>query len=97
MTYKPILSIIVLLLIVTTALKAQESSNSTRSISGTIVDLESGETLPFADALVKGKTAGTTTNVDGFFSLQGVPTDSFTLQVMYVGYTTSEILELWSE
>ena len=83
---------IILLLPFTFQLSAQKSDISTRSISGIITDVESGETLPFADILVKGKTSGTSSNVDGFFSLQGVPTDTFVLQIMYVGYTTNEIL-----
>lgn len=71
--------------------QAQSSKQITRNISGQIVDMESRETLPFADVLIKGKTSGTSTNVDGFFSLQGVSTDTFTLVVMYVGYNSKEI------
>ncbi len=82
---------IILLLPFTFQLSAQKSDISTRSISGIIIDVESGETLPFADILVKGKTSGTSSNVDGFFSLKGVPTDTFVVQIMYVGYTTNEI------
>lgn len=70
--------------------QAQKKQDVKRNISGQIVDEESGETLPFADVLIKGKTLGTSTNVDGFFSLQGAPTDTFTLLVMYVGFNTKE-------
>jgi hypothetical protein len=69
----------------------QRDNQETRNISGRIVDTESGETLPFADVLIKGEKTGTSTNADGFFSLQGITTDTLWLQIMYVGYNTKEI------
>ena len=45
--------------------QAQKGKDIKRNISGQIVDEESGETLPFANVLIKGKTSGTSTNADG--------------------------------
>ena len=57
-----------------------------QTISGTVRDAESAETLPYASVLVVGTALGTATNVDGYFVLVGVPADSLTLRVTYLGY-----------
>ena len=61
------------------------------TLTGKITDRITGEALPFSYILVKGTIIGTTTNNDGYFSLVRVPTDTSTLVVQYVGYTTTEI------
>lgn len=55
-------------------------------VSGGIVDQMSGESLPFATISVLGTNNGTSTNVDGYFTLFDVPTDTSTLVISYVGY-----------
>jgi ferric enterobactin receptor len=65
-------------------------SNTTRNISGIVKNADSGERLPFADILIQGENRGTSTNVDGYFSLFNVPTDSFRLEIMYVGFQSIE-------
>ncbi len=60
-----------------------------RTISGTITD-ESGEILPFANVFVEGTTIGTTTDMDGNYSLK-VPEGSTTLIVSYTGYTDQKL------
>ena len=62
-----------------------------RTISGVIKSGDNQERLPFADVIIKGTTDGTSTNVDGHFSLFNVPEDTLTLQVLYVGFTPAEI------
>ena len=62
-----------------------------RSISGIIKSEDNQERLPFADILIKGTSQGTSTNVDGYFSLIDVPDGALTLQVLYVGYNPAEI------
>jgi len=59
------------------------------TISGIIKDIESGESLPFATIRVKGTTNGTTTNMDGYFTLFKVPTDTSSLGVSYIGYQST--------
>lgn len=61
------------------------------TVSGLVSDGESGETLPFVSILVAGTTLGTATNVDGYFSLLEVPTDTQTLILSYIGYETQRI------
>ncbi|GAA5219456.1 TonB-dependent receptor [Membranihabitans marinus] len=55
-------------------------------ISGVIKDGQTGETLPFANVLVLGTSIAGSSNVDGFFSLFNIPSDTVLLQVSYVGY-----------
>lgn len=60
-----------------------------RTISGMVTD-ESGEPIIGAAVVVKGMTIGTTTNLDGEFSLE-IPTDARTLQVSYLGMKPQEV------
>lgn len=60
------------------------------SISGTVLDNETGESLIGATVMQKGGTAGTVTNADGSFSLKNVPPGS-TIVFSYLGYDKKEI------
>jgi iron complex outermembrane receptor protein len=59
------------------------------TVSGTVVDADDGTGLPGATLLVKGTTTGTTTDIDGKFSLMVEP--NTILVVSYVSYKTQEI------
>lgn len=78
--------IVGLLVIIGTVLQAQ------RTISGVIKSEDNEERLPFANIVIKGTTEGTTTNLDGHFSLFNVTEDELALQVLYVGYASKEII-----
>ncbi len=56
------------------------------ALSGKIVDKVTGENLPFASVSVFGKKIGTQTNVDGYFTLLKVPSDTVTILVNYMGF-----------
>lgn len=60
------------------------------TLSGTVKDKESGESLPFAQIIVKNTTNGTASNVDGYFTLFKVPTDTSVLLVSYTGYKNKQ-------
>lgn len=70
--------------------------DQTITISGIVKDIESGETLPFANVFVKDTNIGTTTNEDGYFTLFNVPSETSIIQVQYLGYEI-ETLVLSSE
>ena len=53
-------------------------------VKGTILD-EMGEPIPGANIVVKGTTAGTISNSDGFFSL-ALPNQDATLIISFIGY-----------
>ncbi len=61
------------------------------NISGKVVDVTTGEPLPYATLNVPGTAAGTTSNGDGFFTLFNVPADTSTISVSYLGYITQDI------
>ena len=60
-----------------------------QTVSGAIRDAETREALPYASVLVIGTQIGAASNVDGYFVLLGLPADSLTLQVTYLGYMTA--------
>lgn len=61
-----------------------------RTITGTVTDGTTQETVPGANVIEKGTTNGTTTDLDGNFSLS--VQDGATLIVSFVGYQQAEIV-----
>ncbi|TKG95466.1 SusC/RagA family TonB-linked outer membrane protein [Puteibacter caeruleilacunae] len=59
-------------------------------ISGTVVD-EQGETMPGVSVVVKGTTIGTTTDLDGKYTLN-VPAKDAVLLFSFVGMKTQEVI-----
>lgn len=56
------------------------------TVTGKVVEKGSGETLPYATVGITNTTVGTHTNLDGFFTLFDVPTDTAIFHISYVGY-----------
>jgi len=65
-------------------------TRSNFTIIGIVKDKKTGETLPFANVLVSGTTNGVNTNVDGYFTLFNVPSDTTILEISYIGYQTEQ-------
>ncbi len=63
---------------------------SQRTITGTIYDKDTNEPLIGANVLIKGLLSGTTTDIDGTFSLE-VPDGSDVLEISYTGYASQEL------
>ncbi|MEQ8904528.1 TonB-dependent receptor [Ekhidna sp.] len=61
------------------------------TVSGTIIDAETGEPLIGTQILVKGTVLGTITDVNGNFSLSVQSSPPITLIITYVGYERQEI------
>ncbi|MEN8250709.1 MAG: carboxypeptidase-like regulatory domain-containing protein, partial [Bacteroidota bacterium] len=61
------------------------------TISGRVTDAKTGETLPSVNINVKGTLRGTSTNLDGYFTLFNVPTDTSTIVFSYLGYNNFEL------
>lgn len=61
-----------------------------QDVSGTVVDEQSGETLPGVNVTVKGTTAGTATDAEGSYLLT-VPSLNDTLVFSFVGYQEMQI------
>lgn len=60
-----------------------------RQVSGCITD-EKGETLPYANILVKGTTHGTASDVDGNYKLSLTKSGEYSLIVKYAGFAPFE-------
>lgn len=63
-----------------------QAAGQSTTISGVVLDGQSGETLPYATVRVEGLGIGAATNLDGYFVLLSVPSGKHVLSVSYVGY-----------
>jgi hypothetical protein len=70
-------------------LSRQKFQNKKYTISGTIKNAATGETLLGANVIVVGENKGATTNEYGFYSLT-LSQGNYTLQISYLGYTSKE-------
>lgn len=66
------------------------SAQDQQEISGTVTDAANGEPLPGANITVVDEPIGTSTNVDGEYSLE-VPADAEMLRVSFIGYEAQEV------
>ncbi|RSK44937.1 SusC/RagA family TonB-linked outer membrane protein [Hymenobacter rigui] len=57
------------------------------TVSGRVLD-EKGEGMPGVTVIIEGTNLGGSTNSDGSFSIQNVPSGPHTLVMSFVGYTT---------
>ncbi len=56
-----------------------------KTVTGTVIEQETGEPVIGASVLVEGTTIGKATDVNGRFTLQNVPNSAKTLKVTYMG------------
>lgn len=61
-----------------------------RALGGKVTAAEDGSGLPGVSVIIKGTTKGTTTGIDGRYSLE-VPEASETLIFSFIGYMTQEV------
>ena len=61
------------------------------TITGTVKDAKTGETLPGANIKVERKAVGTNTDFDGNFSLNVADIPPFSLQISVLGYKTEKV------
>lgn len=61
-----------------------------RTVSGTVTDAESGDTLPGVNVLVKGTGNGVNTDIDGNYKLS-VPEEGGVLVFSFIGMATQEV------
>lgn len=79
------ISILLFVLFVTFSAFAQEKF----TLSGTIIDANSNETLIGVNVVIPALKTGVTTNEYGFFSIT-IPKGNYTVQISYLGYQTIE-------
>lgn len=61
------------------------------TISGTVVDSTTSNTIPGVNVLVTETGTGTATNQNGEFTISGVPAGSQTVEFSFVGYRTKQV------
>ena len=61
------------------------------ALRGNVFDKNTGEPLIFCTVLLQGTSIGTTTDVDGFFSIGNIPAGSYNVVVSSIGYDSSAI------
>ncbi|MEX0779060.1 MAG: TonB-dependent receptor [Balneolales bacterium] len=88
--YKGILYKTLLLSALFTLLLSYSVSAQVDTVNGTVMDAQSDETLPGVNISIKGTTSGTSTDLDGTYSLN-IQSLSDTLVFSYIGYQTLEI------
>lgn len=69
----------------------EQAQSQPATISGFVRDAITGESLIFANIVLKGTAYGTATNTAGFYTLTGLPPGSYTLAVSYLGYQLFQI------
>lgn len=58
------------------------------TITGTVVDAQSGEPLAGANVFIQGLSTGAATNANGVFEIEDVPYGTYTFRTTFVGYRT---------
>jgi TonB-dependent starch-binding outer membrane protein SusC len=58
------------------------------TLSGTITDRDSGESLAGATVLIEGTERGAPADVDGNYSITNIPVGTYTVRYSFVGYRT---------
>ncbi|MBE0662879.1 MAG: TonB-dependent receptor [Bacteroidales bacterium] len=82
---KQFTSFVIIMMIIVTSLSAQQ-----QSLSGVVKSANDGMPIPGVTVLIKGTFTGTSTNIDGAFTLSNVPLGS-TIVFSFVGMTTMEV------
>lgn len=70
-----------------TFLYAKEiSAQSNSTLTGTVTEAGSGETLVGANIMIRGTTIGTSADVDGSYRLSSLRPGTYTIDVTYIGF-----------
>ncbi|HEU5147786.1 MAG TPA: SusC/RagA family TonB-linked outer membrane protein, partial [Chryseosolibacter sp.] len=81
---------IVVQCVVSASVFASEAIQQTVTVTGTVTSGEESGGLPGVNVVVKGTSIGTTTDVDGKYTIQ-IPDANATLVFSFIGYATQEI------
>jgi TonB-dependent starch-binding outer membrane protein SusC len=76
--------------IIVPRVETEEEPEQQETITGQVIDEETGEALPGVNILIEGTTTGTATDADGRFELSVSSLDE-TLIITYIGYQRQEV------
>jgi len=88
--YQPVISRTREILLVRREKPAGSEEMFQQTVTGVVVDAETGEALPGVNIIVEGTTIGTTTDTDGRFELNH-DSDDVTLIFSYIGYESYRV------
>ena len=69
----------------------EKPKQANAEISGKVSDAETNDPLIGATVMLEGTSLGVPTNLNGEYTIEAIPSGTYTLRVMYVGYTTRDI------
>ena len=65
-----------------------QAFQSTGTINGYVRDARTQESIPGATVILQETQLGAITDANGYFSIKNLPTETYTIQVSFVGYET---------
>lgn len=65
-------------------------AQTTGKIAGVVTDAESRTGLPGVNVFIEGTTQGTATNIDGEYSIIGVPPGTYTVVASFIGFAVAK-------
>jgi len=89
--YYFIKKILLFSLLMIVCLSSSLLAQSKASISGKVIDEESGDVLRRASVLILGKKIGAYTDTKGEYRILNLPAGVYSIQVSYIGYNTKTI------
>ena len=69
----------------------RSSVRTERDDYGTVLDAESGESLIGGNVIIEGTAIGSTTDLDGHFTIKSVAPGSYNLVFSYIGYHSTTV------
>ncbi|MBA4303223.1 MAG: ferric aerobactin receptor [Sphingobacteriaceae bacterium] len=70
------------------------ASAQTGEIRGVVKNKNSNEPIPFANVVLQNTTIGTTTDIDGKYSIKNLKPGFYNVQVSYLGFKTQTVFEI---
>ncbi|MBI4810652.1 MAG: carboxypeptidase-like regulatory domain-containing protein, partial [Ignavibacteriales bacterium] len=83
-----------ILVLFTLLINAISFGGNTGKIIGRVTDAMSGDPIIGVNVLVVGTTRGATTDIDGKYTIIGIPIGSYTIRASQVGYAAYEIKDV---
>ncbi|MBN2746251.1 MAG: carboxypeptidase-like regulatory domain-containing protein [Bacteroidales bacterium] len=69
--------------------ETSSSAAATATVSGNVVDFESGESLAGAEVTIEGTNIVTYTDLDGNFVFENLKAGNYTMTIRYISYKNS--------
>ena len=78
----------IFMLVVMMMISVLSFAQGDNSVKGFVYEKSNGEPIMFANVYLKGTTLGSTTDINGYFSITRIPDGNYTLLVTMMGYDT---------